>query len=136
MYFKGDVIITDPMYIVKSEADWHDCEYGENLEELGICTYITTGHADEMGSYVISLDTMMQLGEFGSDSCMASVMLLNEVRKYNLDFDKNLGKWCYTIIEDFDGEIDLVEMDEADDDGQRVYFIGRGNKNFRTDFSG
>ena len=35
MFFKGDIIITDPMYIVKSEEDWHRCEYGEKLEELG-----------------------------------------------------------------------------------------------------
>ena len=32
MFFKGDIIITDPMYIVKSEEDWHRCEYGEKLE--------------------------------------------------------------------------------------------------------
>ena len=134
MYFKGDIIITDPMYIVKSEEDWHCCEYGKNLEALNIYTYITSGHGDEFASDVISLDTPEKLGEFGSDSCMVSVMLLNELRRYNFDFDKELGKHCYTIVEYFEGEIDLVEMEEDDGTGQRVYFVGKGNKNFRTDF--
>ena len=134
MYFKGDIVITDPMYIVKSEEDWHRCEYGENLEALNIFTYITSGNGDEFASDVISLDTPKRLGEFGSDSCMVSVMLLSEVRQYNFDFDKDLGEYCYTVIEDFDGEVQLFEMEECDDNGQRVYFMGKGNKNFRTDF--
>ena len=134
MYFNGDIVITDPMYIVKSEEDWHRCEYGEKLEALNIFTYITSGHGDEFASDVISLDTPKRLGEFGSDSCMVSVMLLNEVRQYNSDFDKDLGKHCYTVIKDFDGEVQLIEMEECDDNGQRVYFMGKGNKNFRTDF--
>ena len=134
MFFKGDVIITDPMYIVKCEEDWHSCAYGENLEALNIRTYITSAHGDEFGSGVISLDTPERLGEFCSDSCMVSVMLLSEVRQYHPDFDKDLGKHCYTIIEDFEGKIDLFEMDEDDGTGQRVYFAGKGNKNFRTDF--
>ena len=134
MYFNGDIVITDPMYIVKSEEDWHRCEYGEKLEALNIFTYITSGHGDEFASDVISLDTPKRLGEFGSDSCMVSVMLLNEVRQYNSDFDKDLGKHCYTVIKDFDGEVQLIEMEECDDNGQRVYFVGKGNKNFRTDF--
>ena len=134
MFFKGDIIITDPMYIVKSEEDWHRCEYGEKLEELGIFAYITAGNGDEFASDIVSLDTHESLGELGSDSCMISVMLLREVRQYNFDFDKDLEKHCYTIIEDFEGEVQLVEMEEPDDDCQRFYFLGKGNKNFRTDF--
>ena len=134
MYFKGDIIITDPMYIVKSEEDWHRCEYGENLEALKISTYITSGNGDEFASDVISLDTPERLGEFGSDSCMVSVMLLSEVRGYNFDFDKDLGKHCYTIVKDFEGEVKLFELEEDDGTGQRLYFMGRGNINFRTDF--
>ena len=134
MFFKGDIIITDPMYIVKSEEDWHRCEYGEKLDELGIFTYITAGNGDEFASDIVSLDTHESLGELGSDSCMISVMLLREVRQYNIDFDKDLEKHCYTIIEDFEGEVQLVEMEGPDDDCQRFYFLGKGNKNFRTDF--
>ena len=134
MYFKGDIIITDPMYIVKCEEDWHRCEYGENLEALNICTYITSGHGDEIGSDVVSLDTPKKLGEFCSDSCMVSIMSLAEVREYNPEFDKELGKYCYTIIKNFEGEVELFEMKEDDGTDQRLYFVGKGNKNFRTDF--
>ena len=134
MYFNGDIVITDPMYIVKSEEDQHRCEYGEKLEALNIFTYITSGNGDEFASDVISLDTPKRLGEFGSDSCMVSVMLLSEVRQYNSDFDKDMGKHCYTVIKDFDVEVQLIEMEECGDNGQRVYFMGKGNKNFRTDF--
>ena len=134
MHFKGDIVITDPMYIMKSEEDWDLCEYGENLEALNICTYITSGHGDEIGSDVVSLDTSKKLGEFCSDSWMVSIMLLSEVREYNFDFDKELEKHCYTIIKDFEGEIQLFEMEEDDGTDQRLYFVGKGNKNFRTDF--
>ena len=134
MYFKGDIIITDPMYIINDEEDWHRCEYGEKLEELCICTYITSEHGDEMGSDVVSLDAHKKLGEFCSDSCMVSVMSLAEVKEYNPEFDKELGKHCYTIIKNFEGEVDLFEMEEYDGTDQRLYFIGKGNKNFRTDF--
>jgi predicted RNA-binding protein len=134
MYFNGDIVITDPMYIVKSEEDWHRCEYGEKLEALDIFTYITAGNGDEFASDIVSLDTHECLGELGSDSCMISVMLLSELRQYNYDFDKDLEKHCYTIIEDFEGEVQLVEMEESDADCQRFYFVGKGNKNFRTDF--
>ena len=53
MFFKGDIIITDPMYIIKCEEDWHLCEYGEKLEALNIGTYLTSGHGDCMASDVI-----------------------------------------------------------------------------------
>ena len=65
---------------------------------------------------------------------MVSIMSLAEVRKYNPEFDKNLGKHCYTVIEGFDGEICLLEMDKEDGNDQRLYFASKGNIRFRTDF--
>jgi hypothetical protein len=65
---------------------------------------------------------------------MVSVMLLNEVRKYNSAFNKNLERHCYTIVKDFEGEVQLFEMEENDGTDQSLYFMGKGNKNFRTDF--
>ena len=61
-------------------------------------------------------------------------MLLNEVRMYNPKFDKDLDKHCYTIIKNFEGQIELLEMEEDDGTDQRLYFLGKGNINFRTDF--
>lgn len=131
MYFKGDIIITDPMYVVKSEEDWHRCAYGENLEALGIVHYITSGNGDCFDSDVFSLDAHEWLGEFGSDSGMVTVMLLSELRRYHAGFDQTLEQYCYTIVEEFDGEVELCQ--EADDlMEQSLYFMGKGNKRFRT----
>ena len=39
--FDGDIIITDPCYIIRNENgitknDWHYCEYGEYMERLAV----------------------------------------------------------------------------------------------------
>lgn len=43
MFFPGDIVITDPCYIVKNSADWSDCGYGQALDALGISTFLSTG---------------------------------------------------------------------------------------------
>ena len=134
MFFKGDLIITDPMYIIKCEEDWHRCEYGEKLEVLNIGTYLTSGHGDCMPPHVISSDTCAQFGEFCSDSCMVSVMLLSEVRAYTPDFDRELEPHCYSIIEDFEGEVTLFEAEIDGGADFDTYFEGMGNHHFKTDW--
>ena len=99
-----------------------------------IYTYITCTNGDKMGLGVVSLDESKKLGQFCSDSCMVSVMLLAEVREYNSEFDKKLGKNCYTIIQDFEGEIELFEMKAENGIVQRLSFVGKGNVNFKTGF--
>lgn len=42
MKFKGDIIITDPCYIIKDNSDdWNKCGWGENMGILGFTTYIS-----------------------------------------------------------------------------------------------
>ncbi len=50
MKFKGSIIITDPCYIMRAKHhgtkpitkdDWRACDYGSNMEALGITHYIT-----------------------------------------------------------------------------------------------
>lgn len=42
MKFKGDIIITDPCYIIKDNSDdWDKCGWGENMGILGFTTYIS-----------------------------------------------------------------------------------------------
>ena len=50
MEFDGDIIITDPCYIIRAEQhsttpvtqdDWAACRYGERMEALGIRYSIT-----------------------------------------------------------------------------------------------
>ncbi len=132
MEFKGDIIITDPVYIVKDDCDWGECEYGEALEMLGINTYFTTGNGDSVGNLIVNTDTKKVLGEFGSDSCMVSVMLLDELLAYNPTCLDKLGQHCYTILKGFDGTVERIEIEDEEDD-QYWALVGKGSINFITE---
>ena len=139
MKFQGDVIITDPMYIIprNNEDDWHTCEYGENLEALGITTYITHDRGDCAGQDLLDGDLFEQgilkvKGAFGHDSCMVSVMLLSEVLAYNPNALEDVGKGNYALIKAFDGEVTTEEFDEAPDTCECWRFRFRGNKHLVT----
>ena len=86
--FDGDIIITDPCYIIRNENgitknDWHYCEYGEYMERLGIKNYLThdTIYGD-WGCTVFDSDTKKPLGRFCADAGLVSVFLLHEVLAY------------------------------------------------------
>ena len=131
MKFKGDLIITDPCYIVKDEDDWELCDYGEKLENLKIKTYISSGGADCVGCHVVNLTTKQVLGKFCSDSGMVSIMSLKELKKYNPDYMEELSEGTYAIIPDFKGTIEKIKIENDED--QYWAFFGKGNFNFRTD---
>ena len=65
---------------------------------------------------------------------MVSVMLLDEVRAYNPDFDRDLEPHCYTIIEDFEGEVILFEKEINGGTDYDTCFEGKGSHNFITDW--
>lgn len=63
-----------------------------------------------------------------SDAGMVAVFLLDEVLKYNPDFDYHINReWTTTLIKDFDGEINYY-VD--------AHIIGVGNVNFFTTQTG
>lgn len=182
MKFKGDIIITDPCYIIKkcteknpypfpwttvnikapnidemikqytewenTHDDWIKCEYGGNMEALGISTYFTksTIYGDwGCTTYKITEDPYKvidnfvetkekgyecsKLGDFCADAGLVSVFLLDEVRKYNPNIDKWIEEhdWCVTKISDFDGEANYY-VDKAGN----AHIVGIGNINFFT----
>lgn len=137
MKFKGDIIITDPCYIIKDHSDdWSKCNFGDDMEELGIKNYLCrdTIYGD-WSCTTFNSDTKEKIGEFCADAGMVAVFLLDEVHKYNPDFDWYETKpWTTTLIKDFDGDvkIDVVysENDKYEDESVRV--IGVGNINFET----
>lgn len=199
MKFKGDILITDPCYIIKKnnypspkpedfnlpksinsklyteyktpdelayraacekyfneyneKDDWSRCDYGENMEVLGINTYFTEStlcgdwdcavyKINENPYNVINKFTeasengtdygvdVKRLGNFCANSGLVSVFDLNEVRKYNPNIDKwiETHDWCATKILDFEGEIDYY----VDKQGN-AHVVGIGNINFFTD---
>ena len=139
MKFQGDIIITDPMYIIPDdrENDWHACEYGENLEALGITTYITHDRGDCAGQDLLDGDLFEQgiikvKGSFGHDSCMVSVMLLSEVLAYNPSVMDQLYPGNYVLIKQFDGEVTVEEFEEDEDTCECWRFRFRGSKHLVT----
>lgn len=155
MKFKGDIIITDPCYIIREEYhgtkpitkdDWEACNYGENMEILGIKNYLTedTIYGD-WSCKTFNKDTGEPIGEFCADAGLVSVFLLDEVLAYNPDFDYHITKpWTTTLIKDFDGDIEIkiINVEYKDEEtnekttGQEVRVIGEGNINFYTKQTG
>lgn len=141
MYFKGDIIITDPCYIIReknelTDNDWEACSYGDNMEVLGIHNYLcrNTIYGD-WSCTTYNTDTDEELGEFCADAGLVSVFLLEEVLKYNPDFDFHIKRpWTTTLVKDFDGEIEIKEVEVSND--VEVHVVGTGNINFYTKQTG
>ena len=109
MYFDGDIIITDPCYVCKGD-DWELSGYGREMEKLGIKTYMTrdTIYGD-WGCTVVESKTRKKLGNFCADAGLVSVLLLDEVLKYNPGFDYHKTRdWTTTWIKDFNGTVQFV----------------------------
>ena len=153
MKFKGDIIITDPCYIIKDNTDdWTECCCGDYMENLGIKNYMCrdTIYGD-WSCTTFNSDTKEVLGKFCADAGLVAVFLLDEVLKYNPDFDWFESKsWTTTLIKDFDGDVrfEVVHKegvyeedtkwwkkgDKWEDDSLKV--IGTGNINFETHQTG
>lgn len=133
-------------------SDWDLSNCGTSMEALGIKNYICrdTLYGD-WSCTTYNSDTHEKLGEFCADSGMVGVFLLDEVLKYNPDFNYHIERpWTTTLIKDFDGEIDfeiihtegVFENDtEFYSKGEKweddsVIVVGRGNINFETKQTG
>lgn len=216
MKFKGNIIITDPCYVIKKKSDyvkglelitpeypkcvedvitydkvageyrpsankyndWSKCDCGNNMKVLGFnnyiskstiygdwgCTTWSTPHKnvtaqleelctlqkkqyelrkqygkDSVQSKIYDdkiFNTTVDLkniGEFCADSGMVAVFLLDEILKYNPNFDHYINKlWTTTLIKDFDGEVEYY-IDEIQGN---AHIIGTGNVNFFTTQTG
>lgn len=151
MKFKGTIIITDPCYIINHYGtnnydDWKKCKYGRTMKVLGINTYLTqdTIYGD-WSCTTYNSDTKEVIGEFCADAGLVSVFLLDEVLKYNPDFDYHIKRpWTTTLIKDFDGDIEIkiVEYEYFSEyhnkiiKDKEVRVIGTGNINFFTTQTG
>ena len=103
----GDIIITDPCYVVQNDEDWNKCRYGEDMSNLGIKHYIVrdTLYGD-WSCTTFDSNTKQPIGEFCADVGMVGVFLLDEVLKYNPDFDYHINRpWTTTLIRNFKGAV-------------------------------
>lgn len=140
----------------RKKDDWSRCNYGQNMEVLGIHNYITesTIYGDwSCTTYKITEDPYKvinnfieaqekgedygihcsKLSNFCADAGLVSVFNLDEVRKYNPGIDEWIAShdWCVTTIPDFDGEVNYY----VDTQGS-AHIVGVGNVNFFTDQTG
>ena len=145
------------IYQENNLSDWEKCECGKNMEVLGLKHYIT--HDTIYGDWsctTFNTDTNEVLGHFCADAGLVSVFLLDEVLKYNPDFDYHLNRdWTTTWIKDFKGTVQIVieeeEFEYSDKHGKNtnkgidysVHVIGHGINektgkpiNFRTTQTG
>lgn len=151
MKFKGNIYITDPSYIAKSE-DWMEVfnPLIESIDcpEFSASIIRSTGTGDgrwrvyeptsiknpaysslcaliEKGDY----QNCNVIGEFCVDSASACVVYQHEAVKYNPLFmaeykDKS---HCRALLKDFNGEVETY----YDSDGE-LHFIGIGDRCFFT----
>ena len=142
-----DIIITDPCYILRHDEahknDWNISEYGSKLEYLGIKNYLT--HHTIYGDWsctTYNSDTNDVIGEFCADAGLVSVFDLEEVLKYNPNFDYHIDRpWTTTLIKGFTGMIRIeVTLDDPDAtydmEKYSVHVVGKGNVNFYTEQTG
>lgn len=140
--------------------DWQKCDYGSNMEALGINNYICrdTIYGDWSCS-TYNTDTKERIGRFCADAGLVAVFELDEVRAYNPDIDKWIEDhpWCVTVIKNFTGNINFeivhtegvyTKEDEYESNGKiyckegetwendEVQVIGKGNINFFTTQTG
>lgn len=112
-FFDGDIIITDPCYIMRDD-DWERSGYSDNMGILGIHNHIT--HDTLYGDWsctTFNSDTKEIIGNFCADAGLVSVILLDEVMKYNPTFDYHINKpWTTTLIKDFSGVVEFVVVHE------------------------
>lgn len=134
MKFKGNLLLTDPVYIVKKwcESDWKlllsdGYDYAV-LHYLGITKYVL-GEIGEDSEWNVIDNSGMKVGSYCSDSRLFCVCDLKQVLVYNPDFlisfDKNSE--CYCVINDFDREIKVIP-----DEKHNNHVIGIGNNCFKT----
>ena len=154
-HFTGDIIITDPCYVCKkSNDDWNKSEYGYRLDKLDIHNFMTedTIYGD-WSCHTYNRDTKEVFGQFCADAGLVTVCLLEEVLRYNPNFEEEYIKerpWCVTVIKDFDGDVLFIQRhlkyeyddDYIRDDGTVVWkkgdigeddelvVVGEGNINF------
>lgn len=128
----------NPEELVQKLADLSK-QFHEEYEALGGFGKITD--EDRMALYdkfdalqdELVPSSVKPIGDFCADAGMVCVLYLDEVLKYNPDFEEEyMSKpWVVTVIKDFDGEVEYVVDNNGD-----AHIVGTGNINFFTTQTG
>lgn len=98
------------VYQAENISDWEKSNCGYDLDKIGITNYMTRSTLyGDWTCITYNLDTKEEIGEFCADAGLVSVMSLEEVLKYNPDFDYHINKTKSTTwIRDFKGTVQFV----------------------------
>lgn len=138
----------DQKWKEENKDDWEICEYGEDMGRLGFThSLIASTLYGDWGCTTFNSDTKEIIGQFCADAGLVGVFYLNEVLKYNPEYNDHLRTdgvnslpWPVTVIKDFHGEVMLETKQSTKtrkhlnknpngwDDECRV--VGTGNINF------
>ena len=121
MEFTGDILITDPSYVIKDDTDdWKRCTYGDTMAVLGIehCIVNRTFYGDwactvwKAATYEECTSANV-IGEFCADTGLVAVMDWNECLQYNPEMELWVRShdWCATVIKDFHGTVEMRAFD-------------------------
>lgn len=140
----GDIIITDPGYLLKEEDD--SCEFEEWKEKVkelnNFCDTWGIRRNTIYGDWsctTYDLDTKKIIGNFCADGGEVVVIPLEKALEYNPDFNYHIEKlWTTTLIKDFHGKVKIIVEEEKDlrYEDYSVHIIGKGNINFKTSQTG
>jgi hypothetical protein len=142
----------DEEYYSQGGDDWEDCDYGDNMEALGISNYLVTSTLyGDWSCTTFKEDTNEAIGHFCADAGLVGVFILDEVLEYNPKFDYHLNReWTTTLIKNFTGDIwfekhhhegvyeDTTEWHKKGDTWEEdtIHVVGKGNVNFITKQTG
>lgn len=157
MKVKGTIVITDPCYLKMDfplthrntiYGDWSCMVYAGNINENKKYEEWNDYFFKFFNEYNFSNKTPEEkkamseeynkfkeewrkniLGEFCADAGEVGIFEWDRLHEENKEWCKQ-HPWCVTIIEDFDGEVDLEEINNE------VHVIGKGNKPFFSVQSG
>ncbi|MCK9576576.1 MAG: hypothetical protein M0R51_11690 [Clostridia bacterium] len=131
MRFDGDIVITDPLYVVNIE-DWDKCKDGKDLSYIGLENFMVTNTLCGDWECIIINDSNKQIGHILADTGLVGVFSLSEIRKYSKTREASIkiAKPIVTIIYDFHGDVQFYKS--IQDDIEYTKIKGVGNINFQN----
>lgn len=126
--YDGDIIITDPCYFIRDENWDKFCsgEMDEILQSLPNMMFRDNLWGDwSCGVF----SNNKKIGEFCADSGMVCVVCIDEVMKFNPNFDYFETKpWTTTIIKNFKGTIkfQILLYNEDGEEDYELQVVGEG----------
>lgn len=136
IHMKGDIIITDPCYVIKDDLwdrflkevlcdnistirRWREFKEGLVANTLYGDWGCTLFKVKDIDSAIEALknetnyEDSEAVGKFCADAGMVCVFYLNDCLNHNKKEVEDLltKNWCATVIKDFDGDIYVLDMD-------------------------